>query len=149
MAQRPNISALGADHVQQGIPVLFSGYFQLGNGHRAGFPLHFSAFPGDFIELFALYLDGGIHGGNLLNLPSESGQHSLQFLPAHRTVALLQNRSRHVLGVRHHAQPQPGMVFLFMGLSELHRPGCPTDEHHQQTGGHGVQGSGMADAPLP
>ena len=113
-----------------------------------GGALHLAALPGQLIELLALDLDGGVHGGDLLDGAPEAGQDSLQLPGGHRGGSLLQHRAGGVLGVGDQTQTQPGQIFLLPLRGELNRPGGPPHKDGQYAGGHGVQGAGVPDPPL-
>ena len=117
-------------------------------GDVPGGPLHLSALSGQLIELLSLDLDGGVHGGNLLNVPPEGLQSGLQRLQSDVHWVGLQHRAGGVLGVGDLAQAQAGQVLLFTLAGKLYRPGGPAHKHREHPGGHGVQGARVADASL-
>ena len=118
------------------------------DGHGPGGPLHLSPLPGQLIELLAVDLNGGIHGGHLENVPGELGQHRLHLLGRYLHRVLLQSVAAGVLGVGDDPQLQPCHILLVPPLGKFHRPGGPAHKHGEDSGGHGVQGPGVSNPPL-
>ena len=149
VAQGAHIGALGAPHPDKKVGAAHLLLHRQGvDGDVPGRPLHLSALPGQLVELLSLDLDGGVHGGDLLNVPPEGFQGCLQRLQSDVCGVGLQHRAGGVLGVGDLAQTQAGQVLLLPLAGELHRPGGPAHKHREHPGGHGVQSTRVADAPL-
>ena len=105
MAEGTHIGPLGAAHPQQEL-VRAQLVLQLQgvDGHRAGGALHLPALPGQVIELLSVDLDGGVHGGHLLDVPPELGQNGQQILRRADEGGLPDDLSGDVLGVGDNAQ---------------------------------------------
>ena len=84
----------------------------------------------------------------MLNIAPEGLQGGLQSFPGDVCRGGGEHIAGHILGVGHHPQLQPGDVFLLPLGGKFHCPGGPAHEHGQHAGGHGVQGTGVADPLL-
>ena len=62
---------------------------------------------------------------------------------------LLQHSAGHILGVGDLTQLQPGHVFLALTAGVVAGAGGVAQQHHQNTGGHGIQRTGVTDLFLP
>ena len=105
--------------------------------------MNFRTFPGQFVQLLPVDLDGGVHGRHLHQLPGEPGQQRLQLLPGHGDGILRQHLTGGVLRVGDAAQTQPGYILLAAGLGKGHGAGGLPHEYRQHAGGHGVQRPGV------
>ena len=116
------------------------------NGDGTGLTLHFPALAGQVVELLAVYLDGGVHGGNLENVAPEFGQDSQQVFFCQMHFALGNGLAGDVLGVGGQSEADGGLVDLLRVLEKFHAPGGTAHKDRQNAGGHGVQGAAVADA---
>ena len=73
MAESAHISALGAVDLQGGLVFFKSQQLQRENRDAPCISLHLLPLAGQFVELLASHLNGGVHGWDLLNLPHEVG----------------------------------------------------------------------------
>ena len=101
---------------------------------------------GQLIELLAVYLDGGVHGRDLLDGAEELPQSGLQLRTGDADGIRLQYGPARVLRVGHDAETQPRDVFLFRGLEKFSRAGGAADKNRKHAGGHRVERAAMADA---
>ena len=117
------------------------------DGDGAGLTLHLPALPGEVTQLLAVYLQRGIHGRDLHDLPPEAFQHLGKLFLCHADLPAGKYRAGGILGVGGDAQKQLRFVGLLGVFKKLYAPGGAPHKHGQHTGSHGVQRTAVADAP--
>mmetsp|Transcript_235 Transcript_235/g.545 ORF Transcript_235/g.545 Transcript_235/m.545 type:complete len:309 (-) Transcript_235:798-1724(-) len=146
--QGPHVSPLAAPDVKVDrlrVPTLLPPDPELVHPDGPRLPLHRDALPRELVQLLALPLDGGEHGGKLHDLPHEAGRR-LGDVPVAQVHPLRRplHRGAVVVRARGLAQPQGPLIRLAQPLVVVHRLGRPAHAHDQQAGRLGVQRAGVA-----
>ena len=146
MAQRADIGALGARHVEQPVAVDAADQLQTVDRDRTGGALHFPAAAGNVVQALAVHLDGGVHGRHLQNLTPEGAERGFKLGARHMLLSLREHTSGDILRIRHNAEAQAGDITLFTRLGKGHRLGRAAEKDDEQPRRHRVERSGMPDA---
>ena len=115
-----------------------------GNGPRL--PFHFNPLARQFIELFAAYTDGRIHGGNLHALPDKGLEGFLQSCKVkvpHRTLCKDLSFQVSRIGAKAKGQLRPIGLAVMGRIFQKAR--CLPGKDWQNTGSHGIKGPRMTD----
>ena len=88
--------------------------FQRKDPHPAGLALHLFSFSGELIELFPAYLQGRVHGRNLIVVSQKAKDCLPDLLLPCRNGRRAKHRSGHILGVCRLSQKQHGLIGLFL-----------------------------------
>ena len=107
------------------------------------------AFTGQFVERDAVFLDGGDHRRDLVELAREflEGRLNLGLVEVGHGFAF-KNFSGGILGVGGLPELKGALVLLVLGHKQVLDTGGPTDHQHEQTGGNGIESPAVADFAL-
>ena len=116
------------------------------NVHRAGFPLHLNAGPGQFIEPLPLHLDRAIHRRGLFNGPDKGGQsrlHNVGRQPGR--IAGFGYRALGVISGTDRAQAHYHPVAFHPVHHIVHQAGGLAETDRQHALGQGIHRPAVAD----
>ena len=149
MTIRPHIESLGAVDAK---PDDGEGNFQdlvFVDPDPAGGAIDGFSLPGQFIEGNPIFLDGGDHRRDLIELPGE-------FLECRLDGGVIESGDRFafedfaggVLGVRSFTEFERSLVLLVLGHEKVLDPGGAANHQHEQTRGNGIEGAAMSHLAL-
>ncbi len=107
------------------------------------------SFAGQFVKGNAVFLDGGNHGRNLVELARELLEGSFDgglIERGHRPG--FEDFSRGVLGVGGFSEFEGSFVLLVFSHQEILNAGGPTDDEHEEACGDGVESTAVSDLSL-
>ena len=107
------------------------------------------SFAGQLVKRYAVFLDGGNHGGNLVELTRDLLEGSFNGSLIERgDGAGFEDFSCGVLGVGGFPEFKGSLVLLVFGHQEILNASSPTDDEHEEPGRDGIESAAVADLSL-